>query len=76
MAASSSQMAHVRFWHITFEDFSPAFRSTPMAHFFVDLFADRNVFRDVDTIITQVPGLSPARARGARLLDPIRGIFA
>jgi hypothetical protein len=34
-------MAHVRFWHITFEDFSPAFRSTPMAHFFADLFADR-----------------------------------
>jgi len=37
----------------TFEDFSPAFRSTPMAHFFADLFADRNVFGDVDTIITQ-----------------------
>jgi hypothetical protein len=49
---------------------------TPMAHFFAGLFADRNVFGDVDTIITQVPGLSPARARGARLLDPIRGIFA
>lgn len=26
----------------TFEDFSPAFRSTPMAHFFADLFADRS----------------------------------
>ena len=37
----------------TFEDFSPAFRSTPMAHFFADLFADRNVFGDVGTIITQ-----------------------
>jgi pimeloyl-ACP methyl ester carboxylesterase len=37
----------------TFEDFSPAFRSTPMAHFFADLFADRNGFGDVDTIITQ-----------------------
>src|SRR5262249_48128232 len=36
-----------------FEDFSPAFRSTPMAHFFADLFADRNVFGDVDAIITQ-----------------------
>ena len=40
-------------WGYTFEDFSPAFRSTPMAHFFAGLFADRNVFGDVDTIITQ-----------------------
>jgi len=40
-------------WGYTFEDFSPAFRSTPMAHFFADLFAERNVFGDVDTIITQ-----------------------
>lgn len=40
-------------WGYTFEDFSPAFRSTPMAHFFADLFAARNVYGDVDTIITQ-----------------------
>ena len=40
-------------WGYTFEDFSPAFRSTPMAHFFAELFADRNEFGDVDTIITQ-----------------------
>jgi pimeloyl-ACP methyl ester carboxylesterase len=40
-------------WGYTFEDFSPAFRPTPMAHFFAELFADRNVFGDVDTIITQ-----------------------
>lgn len=40
-------------WGYTFEDFSPAFRSTPMAHFFADLFAERNAFGDVDTIITQ-----------------------
>jgi pimeloyl-ACP methyl ester carboxylesterase len=40
-------------WGYTLEDFSPAFRSTPMAHFFADLFADRNGFGDVDTIITQ-----------------------
>src|SRR6516225_2806800 len=40
-------------WGYTFEDFSPAFRATPMAHFFADLFADRNVFGDVDTIVTQ-----------------------
>ena len=36
-------------WGYTFEDFSPAFRSTPMAHFFADLFAERNMFGDVDT---------------------------
>jgi pimeloyl-ACP methyl ester carboxylesterase len=36
-----------------FEDFSPAFRATPMAHFFAELFTERNVFGDVDTIITQ-----------------------
>ena len=40
-------------WGYTFEDFSPAFRSTPLAHFFADLFAERNVFGDVDTIIAQ-----------------------
>ena len=40
-------------WGYTFEDFSPAFRSTPMAHFFANLFAERNAFGDVDTIITQ-----------------------
>jgi pimeloyl-ACP methyl ester carboxylesterase len=40
-------------WGYTFEDFSPAFRATPMAHFFADLFAERNVFGDVDTIVTQ-----------------------
>jgi hypothetical protein len=39
-------------WGYTFEDFSPAFRATRMAHFFADLFAERNVFGDVDTIIT------------------------
>lgn len=35
----------------TFEDFSPAFRSTPMAHFFTNLFAERNEFCDVETIV-------------------------
>ena len=40
-------------WGYTFEDFSPAFRSTPMAHFFADLFTERNAFGDVDTIIAQ-----------------------
>ena len=40
-------------WGYTFEDLSPAFRSTPIAHFFADMFADRNVFGDVNTIVTQ-----------------------
>jgi pimeloyl-ACP methyl ester carboxylesterase len=40
-------------WGYTLEDFSPAFRSMPMAHFFADLFAERNAFGDVETIITQ-----------------------
>ena len=40
-------------WGYTFEDFSPAFRSTPMAHFFAGLFVGRNAFGDVDTIIRQ-----------------------
>ncbi len=40
-------------WGYTFEDFSPTFRATPMAHFFADLFAERNVHGDVETIITQ-----------------------
>jgi len=40
-------------WGYTFEDFSAAFRATPMAHFFADLFAERNKFGDVETIITQ-----------------------
>ena len=40
-------------WGYTFEDFSPAFRQTQMAHFFADMFAERNPFGDVETIITQ-----------------------
>src|SRR5207247_11387858 len=37
----------------TFAGFCPAFRSPPLAPFFADLSADRNVFGDVATIITQ-----------------------
>ena len=40
-------------WDYTFEDFSPAFRATPMARFFADLFAERNGHGDVETIIRQ-----------------------
>ena len=36
-------------WGYTFEDFSPAFRQTPLAMFFADLFAERNPSGDVIT---------------------------
>jgi pimeloyl-ACP methyl ester carboxylesterase len=44
-------------WGYTFEDFSAHFRATPMAKFFADLFAERNAYADVDTIIHQFHAL-------------------
>src|SRR5262249_54095926 len=38
-------------WRYTFDDFSPAFRATPLAGFFADLFAERNRHADLRTII-------------------------
>lgn len=35
----------------TFEDFSPAFRDTPMAQYFADLFTERNASADAGSII-------------------------
>ena len=46
-------------WDYTFEDFSPAFRATPMARFFADMFAERNPRADLQTIIHQFE--APAR---------------
>lgn len=40
-------------WEYTFQDMSAAFRATPMAHFFADLFAERNHAADAQTIIHQ-----------------------
>jgi pimeloyl-ACP methyl ester carboxylesterase len=40
-------------WRYTFEDFSPAFRSTQLAHYFANLFAERNEYADVPTIVRQ-----------------------
>jgi pimeloyl-ACP methyl ester carboxylesterase len=40
-------------WDYTFEDFSPAFRGTPIARYFADMFAERNRFGDVETLIRQ-----------------------
>jgi pimeloyl-ACP methyl ester carboxylesterase len=40
-------------WDYTFDDFSPAFRATPMARFFADMFAERSPQADLQTIIHQ-----------------------
>jgi pimeloyl-ACP methyl ester carboxylesterase len=44
-------------WRYTFEDLSPAFRATPLAHFFANLFTERNEQADVQTIIHQFKAL-------------------
>ncbi len=38
-------------WGYTFEDLSPAFRATPMAHFFADMFTERNAHADLQSIL-------------------------
>ena len=45
-------------WGYTFEDLSPAFRATPLAHFFADLFTERNGHADVQSIIHQFEALA------------------
>jgi pimeloyl-ACP methyl ester carboxylesterase len=40
-------------WDYTFEDLSPAFRQTPLAMYFADMFAERNPHADVESIIHQ-----------------------
>jgi pimeloyl-ACP methyl ester carboxylesterase len=45
-------------WPFTFADLSPAFRATPMAQFFAELFTERNAFADVDSIIYQFQALA------------------
>jgi pimeloyl-ACP methyl ester carboxylesterase len=44
-------------WDYTFEDLSPAFRATQLAHFFADLFTERNSSADLETIIRQFEAL-------------------
>jgi pimeloyl-ACP methyl ester carboxylesterase len=44
-------------WDYTFEDFSAHFRATPMAHYFANLFAERNAHADLDSIIYQFEAL-------------------
>lgn len=45
-------------WPYTLESFSPAFRSTPLAQYFAQLFTDRNSGADVPTIIRQFEALA------------------
>ena len=40
-------------WRYTFDDLSPAFRATPLATFFADMFCERNKFGDIDSIVHQ-----------------------
>lgn len=44
-------------WHYTFKDLSPGFRATAMAHFFADIFCERNEFGDAATIELQIDAL-------------------
>jgi pimeloyl-ACP methyl ester carboxylesterase len=38
-------------WEFVFQDFCAAFRQTPLAHYFANLFTERNRYADVETII-------------------------
>lgn len=51
-------------WSYTFQDFSPAFRGTPMAHYFANLFNERNKHADVQSIIYQFDALSKPEPKG------------
>lgn len=59
-------------WDYTFEDLSPAFRATPLAHFFADLFAERNASADLDSIVHQFKALQQPDPEGhhARIRCP------
>ena len=59
-------------WEYTFQDFSPAFRATPLAHYFADMFAQRNRFADLETIIRQFEALAQPDAEDhyARIVAP------
>jgi pimeloyl-ACP methyl ester carboxylesterase len=45
-------------WGYTFEDLSPAFRATPLAHFFADMFTERNPHADLQSILYQFEALA------------------
>jgi pimeloyl-ACP methyl ester carboxylesterase len=45
-------------WRYTFQYLSPAFRATPMAHYFASIFTERYEFANVPTIIHQFHALT------------------
>ncbi len=45
-------------WDYTFQDMSPAFRPTPLAHWFANLFQERNDHADLQTILYQFEALA------------------
>ena len=51
-------------WAYTFQDFSAGFRTTPMAHFFANLFTERNEHADVETIVNQFKALAAPYPEG------------
>ncbi|HEY3916657.1 MAG TPA: alpha/beta hydrolase [Stellaceae bacterium] len=51
-------------WGYTFEDLSPAFRATPLAHYFAELFTERNDTADAATIIHQFRALQQQEPEG------------
>lgn len=44
-------------WEYVFQDLSASFRTTPLAHYLANLFAERNDYADVQTIIYQFEAL-------------------
>lgn len=51
-------------WAYTFEDLSPAFRATPLAHYFANLFSERNELADLDSILHQFRALQMPEPEG------------
>jgi pimeloyl-ACP methyl ester carboxylesterase len=45
-------------WAYSFEDMSPAHRATPLAHYFADLFSERDDQADLQTILYQFEALA------------------
>jgi pimeloyl-ACP methyl ester carboxylesterase len=48
-------------WRYTFQDLSPAFGATPLAHFFAQVFTERNDLADAPTIVRQFHALGAPR---------------
>jgi pimeloyl-ACP methyl ester carboxylesterase len=51
-------------WDFTFADLSPAFRATPLAHFFATLFTERNDTADLASILYQFQALQKPEPEG------------